>query len=246
MQSLPYGWRGKIGLVYIASAWSMEAEFYEMAPPGVTTHTTRIALCENPEKFSVQDVANLGENVIQATKLLSQAPLTSIAFGCTSGSFTNGVEYDKNLIKKMESVSQGIPCTTTSNAVVEALKSFGVKKIAIATPYEKDIYVLAQKFMEESGFNVTRTTGLEITNEYKISSLDIHTIYKMVKEADTPDAEAIFVSCTGLSTIHILDALERDLGKPVISSNQATFWHSLRLSGVSTDIDGFGSLFKKQ
>src|SRR5690625_7021662 len=74
MNRLPYGWRGKLGLVYIASAWSMEAEYADMAPTGVTTHTTRIALSENPDCFSVDDVSNLGGKVVEATKLLSQAP----------------------------------------------------------------------------------------------------------------------------------------------------------------------------
>lgn len=245
MKNLPYGWRAKLGLVYIASAWSMEAEFYEMAPRGVTTHTTRVSLCENPENFSVKDVASLGKDVVEATKLLAQAPLSSIAFGCTSGSFTNGVGYDTKLIEEMEAVSKGIPCTTTTTAVVEALKSLGVNKIAIATPYEKAVYELAHKFMEDSGFTVTNTTGLEITNEYEISALDIQTIYEMAREADTDDAEALFISCTGLSAVHILDALEEDLGKPVISSNQATFWHSLKLSNINSKIDGFGSLFQK-
>lgn len=98
--------------------------------------------------------------------------------------------------------------------------------------------------MEDSGFTVTNVTGLGLSNDYTISSLDAQTIYKMAREADTEDAEALFISCTGLSAAYIIDALEEDLRKPVIISNQATFWQSLRLSGIYRVIHGFGKLMQ--
>lgn len=244
MKDLPYGWRGKIGLVYIASAWSMEAEYVDMAPNGVTTHTTRVSLSEDPSSFSIDDVSSLGEDVLVATKLLAQAPVGSIAFGCTSGSFANGVGYDQELIRKMESASKGIPCTTTMTAVVAALNALGVKRIAVATPYEEILNQRAKSYLEDSGFSITNMTGLGITSDYEISNTRIDTIYKMAKEVDTADAEAVFISCTGLSTVHLLETLEADLGKPVISSNQATFWHGLKLAGINGDLKEFGSLFR--
>lgn|SRR5690625_3532409 len=243
--NLPYGWRGKLGLVYIASAWSMEAEYIDMAPVGVTTHTTRVALSDNPDDFGVDDVSSLGDDVVKATKLLAQAPLNSIAFGCTSGSFTNGVGYDMQLIGEMEAVSGNIPCTTTTTAVVNALNTLDVKKIAIATPYSDEMNALAKSYFQDSGFTITNLTGLGITSDYGISNTSIDTVYKMAKEADTKDAEAVFISCTGLSAVHLIKALEEDLQKPVITSNQATFWHSLRLAGIHSKIDNFGSLLSK-
>src|SRR5699024_8856027 len=138
MNDLPYGWRGKIGLIYIASAYSMEVEFNQMAPQGVTSHTTRVALSDQPECFSIDDLSNLQENVLHATKLIAQARVNAIAFGCTSGSFVNGTNYDKQLIDSMENIAN-IPCTTTATAVSEALKMFQVKKVAIATPYTPEV-----------------------------------------------------------------------------------------------------------
>ncbi|MBT2570112.1 aspartate/glutamate racemase family protein [Planococcus sp. ISL-110] len=244
MKDLPYGWRGKLGLIYIASAWSMDAEYVDMAPDGVTTLTTRVALSENPDNFTVYDVSSLGEDAVKATKLLAQAPVGSIAFGCTSGSFAHGVGYDQELINRMESASNNIPCTTTTTAVVAALNAFNVKKIAVATPYEDALNRLAKIFLEDSGFSVTNMTGLGITSDYEISNITVDTIYKMAKEVDTADAEAVFISCTGLSAVRLIETLEADLGKPVISSNQATFWHSMKLAGINEDIKDFGSLFR--
>src|SRR5690625_1957728 len=244
MELLPYGWRGKLGLIYIASAYSMDVESNMMAPKGVTNHTTSIALSDHPDHFTVDDLSSLREDVVLAAKLLAQAPLNAIAFGCTSGSFANGVIYDRQLIEEMESITK-IPCTTTATAVVEATKALQVKKIAIATPYADDVNKLAHQFFSDSGLEITQLTGLGIMNDYKISSLDIHSIYQMAKEVNTDDAEAVFISCTGLSTAHLIEVLEEDLNKPVITSNQATFWHSLRLSGINSNIKDFGQLFGK-
>lgn len=244
MDYLPYGWRGRIGLIYIASAYSMEVEFYQMAPKGVTTHTTRIALSEDPNCFSVNDLSSLEVDVLQATKLIAQAPLEAIAFGCTSGSFANGAEYDKQLIKHMENIAN-IPCTTTATSVVHAMKALQVKKIAIATPYANDVNDLAHQYFTKSGLDITNITGLGITNDYTISNLDAHTVYQMAKDADTEDAEAVFISCTGISAIHLIEALEADLKKPVITSNQATFWHALRLSQIGSNLKGYGQLFDR-
>ena len=242
MTELPYGWRGRIGLIYIASAYSMDVEFNNMAPQGVTSHTTRVALSDEPDCFSINDLSSLRDDVLQATKLLSQVPLKALAFGCTSGSFVNGSDYDKELINSMENIAN-IPCTTTASAVVEALNVSNIKRVAIATPYTKEVNELAEQYFVENGFQISNLTGLGIDNDYTISDLDSHAIYDMAVNADTPDADAVFLSCTGLSATHLIDVLETDLNKPVITSNQATFWHALRLSQIRSKIQGFGHLF---
>ncbi|MEI3604271.1 aspartate/glutamate racemase family protein [Pseudogracilibacillus sp. SE30717A] len=244
MEYAPYGWRAKIGLIYIASAYAMEVEFNQMAPEGVTTHTSRVALCERPEQFTISDLSTLQEDVLEATKLLAQAPLNTIAFGCTSGSFVNGVKYDKEFINQMETIAN-MPCTTTANSVVEALKSLNIKKVAIATPYEKDVNDLAYQYFTDCDLQITNMTGLGIMNDYEISNLDIHSIYQMAIDVNTDDAEAVFISCTGLSAANLIKVLEEDLQKPVITSNQATFWHTLRLSNVKANLKNFGQLFDR-
>src|SRR5699024_223098 len=113
------------------SAYAMEVEFYEMAPVGVTTHTTRVSLGDNPEAFTIDDLKHLDKDVLQATKLLAQAPLQAIAFGCTSGSFVHGRAYDEQMIKQMEEIAK-VPCTTTATSVLEAMRALQVEKVAIA------------------------------------------------------------------------------------------------------------------
>ena len=239
----PYGWRAKLGLIYIASAYAMEVEFQKMAPPGVTTHTTRVSLGDHPEQFSIGDLTNLRTDALQATKLLAQAPLQAIAFGCTSGSFVQGRSEDLTFIEEMERIAQ-IPCTTTANAIVHACKVLDVEKIAMASPYSLEVNELAHAYFREAGIEIDHMTGLGLMNDYAISALTLRDMYKMATQAYTEDAQALFLSCTGLATMPLIEKLEEDLGIPVVTSNQATLWHTLRLAKVKNRNTSFGTLFQ--
>ncbi|HLR34142.1 MAG TPA: hypothetical protein VK071_02305 [Tissierellales bacterium] len=241
MKDFAYGGRVKIGLIYPAPGWVMEPEFYKMSPEGVITCTTRISLLETNE----EQLSKIGSQAIKAVKLLSQAPVDVIALGCTSGSFIGGYHYDKELIKNMEKASSGTTCITTSRAVVSALKALKVKKVAVATPYIEEVNKKGKLFLEDNGFNVTNILGLGLLYDSEIDNQSLETVYKLAKRVDTVDAEAVVILCTGIRSIAILEYLEKDLGKPVISANQATFWYSLRVSGIEEKIKSYGSLLEK-
>lgn len=241
MNDTSYGTRAKIGLIYPAPGWVMEPEFYAMSPEGVITCTTRISLLE----ANTEQLTKLGEQSLEAVKILTEAPVDVVVLGCTSGSFIGGAKYDKELISKMKNLSGGIPCTTTSTAVIEALKKLNVKKISVATPYINEVNIRAREFLEDHGFQVVKLKGLGLSHDSEIDRQDLETVYKLAKEVDIDDSDAVVILCTGIRSIPILDMLEKDLGKPVISANQATFWHSLRLSGVKETIKGYGGLLEK-
>lgn len=239
MKDFSYGGRAKIGLVYPAPGWVMEAEFNKMSPEGVITCATRISLHETNE----EGLSQIGNEAIKAAKLLAQAPVDIIVLGCTSGSFMGGAQYDKEVIQKMEE-SSGVPCITTSSSVVDALNKLGVKKIAVATPYIEEVYMKGKSFLEESGFVVTDIKGLDLLYDRDIDSQSLERVYELAKETDTEDAEAVVILCTGIRSIGIIDHLEKDLKKPVISAIQASFWNSIRRSGVGEKIKGYGSLLE--
>lgn len=241
MNDFLYGARAKLGLIYPAPGWVMEPEFYEMAPKGVITLTTRMG--SGP--VDAAQLATLGDKALRGLELLKEAPIDGVIFGCTSGSFVGGVEYDKELIKKLEDASGGLPCTTTSRSCVEALNALNVKKVAVATPYIDEVNEKAKEFLEKSGFEVTKLKGLGFLYDSEINRADLETVYNLAKEVDTEDAEAVLILCTGIRSVPILKTLEADLGKPVISAIQATFWNAIRMCGVNEKIEGFGSLLEK-
>lgn len=233
-----YGWRARLGIIYTSSSTIMESEFYAMAPRGVSSHTTRIFL----GRVTADELAKTGARAIDAARLLATAPLDAIVFGCTSGSFLMGPDYDAGLIAELSSVTNSIPVTTTTSAVARALQALDIGKLVIATPYTDDINQRAQDYFAAIGHEVLRTRGLGISTDLEITSQPPEAVYDLARSTWHPEADGMIISCTSLRTIEILRELEADLGKPVISANQASFWASLRMSGVNEEVEGFGRL----
>ncbi|MDX1437050.1 MAG: aspartate/glutamate racemase family protein [Anaerolineales bacterium] len=233
-----YGWRARLGIIYTSSSTIMESDFYAMAPAGVSSHTTRVML----GKVTVDELSKLGGRAVEATRLLATAHLDSIVFGCTSGSFVNGPGYDAELIEELSEVSEGIPVTTTTAAMVLGLETLGLEKVVIVTPYTDEINARAQAYFDAIGHPVLAIKGLGVKTDYEMTRLAPETVYRLARSAWTKEADGMVISCTSLRTLEVIDELENDLGKPVISSNQASFWASLRTAGVEERVPGFGTL----
>jgi maleate isomerase len=236
-----YGWRARIGLLYPFAGWVMEPEFYRMAPPGVTTLTARVTLVA----ATMEGLADMAQSpeVERCTEGLATAPVQVICFGGTSASFLYGPDWDRSLRARMAKASGAIPVTTTSTASVRALRAFGVHRIVFVGPYLDDVTERGRQFFEASGFKVLNAVGMGLDHDRTIGRVTLEEVYHLARRGDHPDAEAVFISCTGLKTIGVLAALEQDLGKPVVSANQASFWDCLRLAGIPDRITGYGRLF---
>lgn len=235
-----YGWRGRIGLMLPTGNSVNEPEFNRMAPEGVSVHANRVFL----ERVTPEALVGMEEHAAASARGLASIRLGVLAFGCTSGSFVGGKGYDENLIRIMQDET-GIPATTTTTAVARGLRTLGVSRIALATPYTDEVNALEVKFLEDSGFEVTASMGGGIVETADIQECHPDMAYQRARAVDNDRAEAIFISCTGFRTIEIIEKLEADLGKPVVTSNQATFAESLRILGVRDVQPGFGSLFGK-
>ena len=233
-----YGWRARLGLIY-GPSWVMDPEFYAMSPEGVITCTTRASY----SGATVDGLTELARNAIDAAKMLGQTQCNAIVFGCTSSSFLNGVEYNNDLIKRLEDAS-GVPCTTTAAAVVDALRALNIDKVSIATPYTAEIVQRAKNYVESCGIEVCNIRGLDLIYDVDLQARTEQENYLYAKETMSDCAQAIVIFCTALRTVPIMQALEDDVGKPAISANQASFWKVLRLAGVKEKIHGFGSLLE--
>ncbi len=235
-----YGWRARIGLLIPSSNTTMEPEFYKMASEGVSVHTARMKLKEVTAKALVE----MEEYAENAANLLRDAKVDVIVYGCTTGSLVKGVGYDLKLSAKLEEAC-GRPVVTAATAVVDALKKLKAKKVCVATPYIDELNEKEKAFLEGSGFQVLKIRGLGLRDNTEIGKLPPTTAYRLAKEVFTPDADCIFISCTNFRTIEIIQTLEEDLGKPVVTSNQASMWAALKKLGISFHIKGYGRLLEK-
>ncbi|HNS50903.1 MAG TPA: aspartate/glutamate racemase family protein [Anaerolineae bacterium] len=232
-------WRARLGIIYPADG-AIDDEFWGFVPKGVTVHITRF-WAPDDQRVEVFEAQADSLDIDHAAGYLMAIPLDAIAYACTSGSFIRGLGGDLEIIERMEKAS-GVPCTTTSTALVRAAQALQVKRLAVAAPYPAPVTERLSTFLEQNGFEVTSIKLLGLAEGIYLQP--VGEAYRLAKEANTPDAEAVIISCTNFRTLELLDAMEQDLGKPVIGAVQATVWDSLRLAGVHPRCEGLGALFR--
>ncbi len=130
-------------------------------------------------------------------------------------------------------------------AAEEAMRFLGFKKIVITGPYIEEINESFRVFYENSGFEVLNVTGLDIEDLYEMGATKPSQAYKAAMEAVVPEADGIFITCTNFRCSDVIEEIEQDSGKPVVTSNQATAWHLMKLLGINEVIEGYGQLLRK-
>jgi maleate isomerase len=237
-----YGWRAKIGLIYMASSTVMEPEFSAMAPEGVSVHTDRIVL----PKPTITGLQLMMEDnaLVECTAMLAAAPLDVIVFGGTSATFLHGRGWDEAVMQRMRSASRGIPVTTTSTASLRAVEALGARKISIVTPYIDAVTERAKIFFEQNGIGVLSAKGQGLDEDHAIGAVPLHEVYRFARQNIAPQSDALFMSCTNWRTVGLIEELEQDIGMPVVSAIQASFWDCLRIAKVGEFRTGFGRLFE--
>jgi maleate isomerase len=238
------GTRARIGLIFMASSIAMESEMWAMAAEGVAIHTARIKL----PKVTVEGIEQMmnAPELQRAAEHLGSAPIDVLCFGGTSASFLHGTAYDHALIEKLKAWAPGPKITTASTATLAALKAVKAGPVALATPYIDEVHQRAIRFLEENGHPVLKSEHLDIVTDRGLAEVPLEEVYDLVRSVDTPEASAIFISCTNFWSVGVIAALEAELGKPVVSAVQASFWHCLEILDVDGAKPGYGSLFENR
>ena len=227
-------WRAKLGLILPSWNTVMELESQRMAPPGVSIHSARIPHTADTEA----NLLWMGDQVPAAAQLLAHARVDAVCYGCTAGGFLKGPAYDAALAAEVTKTT-GIPATVTSAAVVDALRHLGVRRVSVASPYEAWLNAKLQDYLKASGFDVVAIAGFGTQEHGRCTPEET---FRLALGVDRPDAEGIFISCTNFRTLEIIEGLERERGKPVVSSNTASMWKLLRLAGIAEPLAGTGRL----
>ena len=235
------GWRARLGIIYPASGLA-DMEYYRLCPPGVSVHPTRSSV-PNDGGVTLADVREVaaGRQFAQLAADLATVRPHALAWMCTSGSFSRGAAWDAELCRLLSQHGH-CPATTSSTALVAALLALGVRHVALATPYEAPVMHLLADYLAEHGITAVSCVGKGLVRDWEISALTPMELASLVREADSPRAEAVFLSDTCLVLSPLAEALEADLSKPVFSANMVTMWHALRLAGVGDALPKQGSL----
>lgn len=233
-----YGYKARIGLIVPSCNDVMEPEFNAMKLGGVSVHATRVLLTG----ATIEGLKKMAEGTEEAARLLATAGVSIIVYGCTTGSLLKGVGWDEELISSIERIT-GIPATTTSTAVIRVFRELRFERVAVATPYPQELDQLERGFFEAHGIHVVNMKGLGLVRAEDVQATPPETTYKIACEVNTPEADAIFISCTGFKSLTVIEKLEEELQKYVFSSNTATMWDVLKRLDIREQIKGYGKLF---
>jgi maleate isomerase len=209
--------------------FALDRELWRWVPDNVSLYLTRMPFFPTPVTISMANSLSERSTVRRATwDVLTPEP-DVVAYACASGSFVNGMLGERLLVRTM--VDAGAPAArTTSGAMVEALSLLGIRSLAIATPYIDDVTDRLVSYLAEHGVRTVASNGLGLLGHiWRVSYQDVVDI---VRQVDTPEAQALYISCTNLPTYDVIEPLEQALGKPVLTANQVTMWAALRAMGL--------------
>jgi len=220
----------------------MEREFSAMlqhAEADITLHTARMPL----QQTTIDTLIGMRSTADAAAERLAHADVDIICYGCTSGSLIQGLEFARSISQELQ-VKTGIPTVTTSEAVLAACQHLGLTSLSVMTPYTDDINQKEVAFFKSVGIHVLSITGLGLFKNLEIGRQVPAHLIPLVHKTHVPNADGVFISCTDLRTLEIIQLLEEQLQVPVFSSNIASFFGVLKTLTLKYSTDCFGQLLR--
>ena len=226
-------------MIALASDYMIEKDFISVIKDKKIDFFVNRIECFNP--LTSSNLIKMSEKVTDVTKdILPNEKIDCVVYGCTSGTIAAG--YD-SIEKKIKIAKPDAKVTTPSTASIKALKKLNLNKIAIFTPYPKKLNDEVLDFFSQENFEITSNSYFDIASDIDIGKVDSDYLFDVLSKMDLKGADALFISCTALPALSIIDKLEKKIQKPVLSSNQALIWDTLEKIGKNTSINGFGKLF---
>ena len=238
----------RLGAIYPDDAWvdceaqAVVDEFRRFMPKGVELISAATFIPAVDARLDVAvELAENGDIEEAARRLLRHQP-DCLAYYCTTMSFARGPGGDIDIAQRITKAT-GKPATTTSTAMIKALRALNISRVALASPYLSDVEQQFIDFIEAHSIKVMNSLSLYLKDGHPI--VPPEKMRQLAESADVPEAEAVFVGCTGQKLAEHVEAMEAKLNKPVLSANQVTSWDALQLMGVPPCLSGRGRLFSQ-
>ena len=230
----------KIGLITLSTDLTMENDFYSVGRDlPVDIFVNRI---KNYNPLTKDNLLKMYDQLESVTKdILPNEKIDAVAYGCTSGTIAIGEEKIK---EKIQLAKPGCYVTTPITSAIKAINQMKIKKISIFTPYPESVNKTILEYFNKKNIEVLSFASFNLDSDAEIGKVDPNYLLEVLTKMDTGDAEALFISCTALPALKILDQLENKIKKTVFSSNQTLIWDSIRSVGCKLSITGYGKLFR--
>ena len=231
----------RVGLVALSTDFSIEKDFNSIfLNLPIDLFVNRLPFY-NP--LTDKNLVKMTEKLTEVTEnILPNQTLDTVAYGCTSGTIAAGID---KIINKIQLAKPNCKVTTPITSAVNALKHLSLKKISIFTPYPQPINEKVINYFKNEGFDVQSFASFNMESDLDIGKIDPNYLLEVLTKMDTVNAEALFISCTALPALEIIQKLENKIKKTVLSSNQTLIWDSIRSVGYNSSIEGYGKLLRK-
>jgi len=242
------GWRAKFGVLAPSTNTIVEPDFYRMSVPGVTCHFSRIHIrdqnLDSDAAFEAL-LKQVREEIHYAVERVMTAEPDYMVMGMSSEPFWGGVEGNRQFIKQIEALTNGMGVATGAEACERALQLFGAKRLGVVTPYQPVGDKNVVRFFNEIGFDVVNIKGLRCPTAVSIAHVQEAVLRNALIEVNSHDVDVLVQAGTNLSLVRLADEAERWLEKPVIAINAAIWWMALRENGIEDKLYGAGRLLRE-
>jgi len=230
----------RIGLLALSTDLTIESDFQSIC------HSLPIDLfvnrIHNENPLTKENLLKMYDQLESITeKILPGEKINTVAYGCTSGTIAIGEDKVK---EKIQLAKPGCYVTTPITSAIKAFNKMNVKKIAVFTPYPESVNKTISEYLIKKNINVTSFSTFNLDLDVDFARVDPKYLSEILTKLNINDADALFVSCTALPALEILDELEKKINKPVFSSNQTLIWDTIRSVGYKSSVEGYGKLLK--
>ena len=230
----------RIGLLALSTDLTIERDFQSICHSlPINLFVNRIHN-ENPlTKENLLKMYGQLESITE--KILPGEKINTVAYGCTSGTIAIGEDKVK---EKIQLAKPGCHVTTPITSAIKAFNKMNIKKVAVFTPYPESVNKTISEYLIKKNIKVMSFSTFNLDLDVDFARVDPKYLFEVLTKLNINDADALFVSCTALPALEILDKVEKKINKPVFSSNQALIWDTIRSAGYKSSITGYGKLLR--
>jgi len=230
----------RIGLLALSTDLTIERDFQSICHSlPINLFVNRI---HNENPLTKENLLKMYDQLESITeKILPGEKINTVAYGCTSGTIAIGEDKVK---EKIQLAKPGCHVTTPITSAIKAFNKMNVKKIAVFTPYPESVNKTISEYFIKKNINVMSFSTFNLDLDVDFARVDPKYLSEILSKLNINDADALFVSCTALPALEILDEVEKKINKPVFSSNQTLIWDTIRSVGYKSSVEGYGKLLK--
>ena len=236
-----FGWRAKVGLILPSLQTVTEPLYYRIAPRGVAFFTSRVLIRGNV----LTSHTEMEKDAFRAGEELAAAQVDCVTYCCAGSGVLQGIDGDRKFCLQMERET-GIPTISALSAMIDGLETMGLKNLVLVSPYKDEMPHAEEKLLQENGFRVIKSRSMAIESGLEFALVSPGEIYRFCRKTWDERADGLVISCMNFNAMPCIGPLEKDLGKPVISSHSATLRKILKVVKVHEPIPEFGRLLAEE